>query len=30
VTAVIPYYERFVSRFPTLQALAEAPLDAVL
>jgi A/G-specific adenine glycosylase len=30
VTAVIPYYERFVSRFPTVQALAEAPLDAVL
>lgn len=30
VTAVIPYYERFVSRFPTLQALADAPLDSVL
>jgi len=30
VTAVIPYYERFVSRFPTVQALAEAPLDTVL
>jgi A/G-specific adenine glycosylase len=30
VTAVIPYYERFVSRFPTMQALAAAPLDAVL
>ena len=30
VTAVIPYYERFVSRFPTVQALAAAPLDAVL
>ena len=30
VTAVIPYYERFVSRFPTLRALAEAPLDSVL
>src|ERR1700761_986284 len=30
VTAVIPYYERFVSRFPTVQALAEAPLDSVL
>jgi A/G-specific adenine glycosylase len=30
VTAVIPYYERFVSRFPTVAALAAAPLDAVL
>ena len=30
VTAVIPYYERFVSRFPTVQTLAAAPLDAVL
>ena len=30
VAAVIPYYERFVSRFPTVQALAEAPLDSVL
>ena len=30
VTAVIPYYERFVSRFPTVHALAAAPLDAVL
>jgi A/G-specific adenine glycosylase len=30
VTAVIPYYERFVSRFPTVQALATAPLDSVL
>jgi A/G-specific adenine glycosylase len=30
VTAVIPYYERFVSRFPTVQALADAPLDSVL
>ena len=30
VTAVIPYFERFVSRFPTVQALADAPLDAVL
>jgi A/G-specific adenine glycosylase len=30
VTAVIPYYERFVSRFPTVQSLAAAPLDAVL
>ena len=30
VTAVIPYYEKFVSRFPTVQALAAAPLDDVL
>jgi A/G-specific adenine glycosylase len=30
VTAVIPYYERFVIRFPTVQALAAAPLDSVL
>ncbi len=30
VTAAIPYYERFVSRFPTLEALAAAPLDRVL
>jgi len=25
VAAVIPYYERFLSRFPTFQALADAP-----
>lgn len=30
VTTVIPYFLRFVERFPTVQALAEAPLDAVL
>ena len=30
VAAVIPYYERFVIRFPTVEALAAAPLDAVL
>jgi A/G-specific adenine glycosylase len=30
VTTVIPYFERFMARFPSLQALAEAPLDAVL
>jgi len=30
VTTVIPYYERFRKRFPTVQALAAAPLDAVL
>ena len=28
--AVIPYFERFVRRFPTLQDLAEAELDDVL
>ena len=30
VTTVIPYYQRFLSRFPTVQSLAAAPLDAVL
>lgn len=30
VATVIPYYERFLTRFPTLQALAAAPLDEVL
>src|SRR5579863_818094 len=30
VTAVIPYYETFVSRFPTIEALAAADLDEVL
>ncbi len=30
VTAVIPYFERFVSRFPSVEALAAAPLDHVL
>ena len=30
VAAVIPYYERFVSRFPDLATLADAPLEAVL
>jgi len=30
VTAVIPYYQRFLQRFPTLQSLAEAPIDDVL
>ncbi len=30
VTAVIPYYERFLQRFPTVAALAEAPLDDVI
>ncbi|MCS7208274.1 MAG: A/G-specific adenine glycosylase [Fimbriimonadales bacterium] len=27
---VIPYFERFIARFPTVQALAEAPLEEVL
>jgi A/G-specific adenine glycosylase len=30
VAAVIPYYETFVSRFPTVEALAAADLDDVL
>jgi A/G-specific adenine glycosylase len=30
VDTVIPYYERFLARFPDAPALAEAPLDAVL
>lgn len=30
VTAVIPYYETFVSRFPTVDSLAAADLDDVL
>lgn len=30
VVAVIPYYERFLSKFPTLQSLADAPLEQVL
>jgi A/G-specific adenine glycosylase len=30
VTTVIPYFERFLARFPTVTALAEAPLDEVL
>lgn len=30
VDTVIPYYERFVARFPTVQALAEAPAEDVL
>ena len=27
---VIPYFERFMARFPTVQALADAPLEEVL
>ncbi len=30
VTTVIPYYNRFLARFPSVQALAAAPLDDVL
>jgi A/G-specific adenine glycosylase len=30
VATVIPYYERFMQRFPDIKALADAPLDAVL
>jgi len=30
VATVIPYYERFMSRFPTLNALATSPIDDVL
>lgn len=30
VETVIPYYERFLDRFPTVAALARAPLDEVL
>jgi A/G-specific adenine glycosylase len=30
VDTVVPYFKRFVSRFPTVKALADAPLDDVL
>jgi A/G-specific adenine glycosylase len=30
VEVVVPYYERFVARFPTLEELAAAPLEEVL
>ncbi len=30
VAAVIPYYERFLARFPTLQSLAAAPVEDVM
>jgi A/G-specific adenine glycosylase len=30
VTAVIPYYERFLARFPTVKKLAAAKLENVL
>lgn len=30
VAAVVPYFERWMARFPTITSLAEAPLDDVL
>jgi A/G-specific adenine glycosylase len=30
VDTVVPYYQRFLERFPTVRALAEAPLEEVL
>lgn len=30
VNTVIPYYTRFLGRFPTIEALAQAPLESVL
>jgi A/G-specific adenine glycosylase len=30
ITTVLPYYERWMTRFPTMAALAAAPLDDVL
>lgn len=30
VTTVIPYYQRFMERFPTVEALADAPQDDIL
>lgn len=30
VAAVMPYFERFISRFPTLESLADAPMEDVL
>ena len=30
VTATLPYYERFLTRFPDIATLAAAPLEAVL
>jgi A/G-specific adenine glycosylase len=30
VKTVIPYYEKFIKRFPTVKALANAPLESVL
>ncbi|MBN1127175.1 MAG: A/G-specific adenine glycosylase [Sedimentisphaerales bacterium] len=30
VTAVVPYFQRFIARFPTIQVLAKANIDVVL
>jgi A/G-specific adenine glycosylase len=30
VSTVVPYFERFIARFPSVKALAEAPLEDVL
>jgi A/G-specific adenine glycosylase len=30
IATVVPYYERFIDRFPTVEALADAPLDDIL
>ncbi|MFQ3660379.1 MAG: A/G-specific adenine glycosylase, partial [Anaerolineae bacterium] len=30
IATVIPYYERFTAAYPTVEALAAAPLDEVL
>ena len=30
VATVIPYFERFMQRFPDVRALADAPIDEVL
>ncbi len=30
ITAVKPYYERFMTRFPTVEALAQAPSESVM
>lgn len=30
VSVVIPYFERWMNRYPTIQALAQAPLDEVI
>ena len=30
IATVIPYYERWLKRFPTVKALAKAPIDDVL
>ena len=30
VTTVVPYFERFMGRFPEVRSLADAPVDEVL